>query len=136
MVPAPNIPRDDILRYIGRKLQDQQFLYTYATIVKRLRDDNDTEAPKYQIVRFLSIGYLTLKLLHAMSKGQTTLDGINGYDTAFIGARLQTAICTARTPFSELSHYRDLYYVGSALCGILLRPSEPYQGTWPPCLEH
>jgi hypothetical protein len=126
-----NVPHDNVLQYLHTKLKGSQFLQTYSSIENLLRDGNEHEGPRYQIVQFLSIGCMSLQLLQAISESQNTLDGINGHAAAFIGARLQTAIRTAGTPLLELYYYRDLYYIGCALCGLLLRPSEPYQGIYP-----
>lgn len=119
---------EGIFCYIDRKLEDDGFKRTFSTLRTLLSDGQEHQEEEYQMIQYLSIGYMSLRLLQAISECQDLLNGINGHPTAFIGAMLHTVIRTAGIPLPELYHYRDLYYVGVTLSGMLLRPTQRCEG--------
>lgn len=119
-----------MIRYIIRKLDDDGFTRLLKTLESRIRTD-ETDEPESQLIRYLSLGHLSLNILLTIFKHQTILQGIDGHDTAFLGARLQASIHEAGRPRPELNHYRDMFYASAALCSIIVRPSRPYE-----CMNH
>jgi len=117
-----------MIRYINRKLDDDGFKRLLKTLESQIHTD-EMHDPESQLIRYLALGRLSLNILLTIFKHQTILQGIDGYDTAFLGARLQAGIHEAGRPRPELYHYRDMFYASAALCGIIVKPSRPYECT-------